>query len=113
MDAISFVLGVRTNQLRGHQLKELLYTNSEGNTEQCKPRTGFVKLAYVTEAAETVVFSRHIQPSSSELEAAHQSVYKINSRYRIASNAISPSALKIGPQFSFNTQDCHLGSLQQ
>ncbi|GAX83463.1 hypothetical protein CEUSTIGMA_g10888.t1 [Chlamydomonas eustigma] len=80
MDAISFVLGVRTNQLRGHQLKELLYTNSDGDTEQCKPRTGFVKLSYVTEGAETVVFSRHINPTSSEHDAAHQSVYKINNR---------------------------------
>ena len=80
MDAISFVLGVRTNQLRGNQLKELLYANSDGNTEEDRPRRGFVKLVYVTEAGEAVGFSRHIQPSSSEPDATHQSIYKVNDR---------------------------------
>lgn len=81
MDAISFVLGVRTNQLRGNQLRELLYSNSEGNTEEDKPRRGLVNLVFVTEeGGEEIAFSRHIQPSSSDPEAAHQSVYKINSK---------------------------------
>lgn len=29
MDAISFVLGIRTAQLRGNNLRELLYTNTD------------------------------------------------------------------------------------
>ena len=33
MDAISFVLGVRTQDLRG-SLKELLYSNSEGDAPE-------------------------------------------------------------------------------
>ncbi len=80
MDAISFVLGVRTNQLRGNQLKELLYQNSEGNTEEDKPRRGFVKLVYLTEGRTEISFGRLIQPTSSEPDASHQSVYKINDR---------------------------------
>lgn len=80
MDAISFVLGVRTNQLRGNQLRELLYSNSDGNTEEDKPRRGFVKLVYISETGENVSFGRHIQPSSSEPDATFQSVYKINDR---------------------------------
>ena len=80
MDAMSFVLGVRTTQLRGNQLKELLYSNSDGNTEEDKPRRGFVKLVYVTEEGDSVIFGRQIQPSSNEQDATHQSVYKINER---------------------------------
>ena len=38
MDAISFVLGVRTAHLRG-SLRELLYSNSEGGSED-RPRRG-------------------------------------------------------------------------
>ena len=37
MDAISFVLGVRTTQLRGSNLKELVYSNSDVPEEQ-RPR---------------------------------------------------------------------------
>ena len=84
MDAISFVLGVRTNQLRGNQLRELLYSNSDGNTDEDKPRRGCVKLVYVSETGENVSFGRHIQPSSSEPDATFQSVYKINDRQAYA-----------------------------
>lgn len=165
MDAISFVLGVRTTQLRGNQLRceagmwqaaaaaatasagstaalrlpagthftiflhtalpwafvqhwavrllfeplpfqpsplapslfcpcrELLYANSDAGQED-RARRGMVSLVFVTGeeedeeqqqqqgagAREEVVFSRHIQPSSSESDAAYQSVYKINGR---------------------------------
>lgn len=34
MDAISFVLGVRTAHLRGNSLKELLYLNPDGATPE-------------------------------------------------------------------------------
>jgi structural maintenance of chromosome 1 len=78
MDAISFVLGVRTQQLRG-SLKELLYSNSD-TAEQAKPRRGYVKLVYETEEGEEVHFSRVIQPSSAEPTATYSSVYKVNDK---------------------------------
>lgn len=48
MDAISFVLGVKTTQLRG-SLKELLY--SDGTTGGTQARRGYVKLVYVVEVS--------------------------------------------------------------
>jgi len=44
MDAISFVLGVRTNQLRGQQLKDLIHRNSKD--EEDEPRSAYVELCY-------------------------------------------------------------------
>jgi hypothetical protein len=85
MDAISFVLGVRTQQLRG-SLNELLYSSSaELQQEQAAgragaPRRGYVKLVYETDEGEEVHFSRVIQPSSSDPTATYSSVYKINDR---------------------------------
>ena len=84
MDAISFVLGVKTAQLRG-SLKELLYTNSEDSSAADRPVRGLVKLVYVMESGEEVHFSRHIQPSSASAAAAdagitYSSVYKVNDR---------------------------------
>jgi energy-coupling factor transporter ATP-binding protein EcfA2 len=78
MDAISFVLGVRTQQLRGN-LKELLYHHSEGGVQE-RPRRGHVKLVYETEEGSQVSFTRAIQPSSGEPDGACTSVYKINDR---------------------------------
>jgi structural maintenance of chromosome 1 len=78
MDAISFVLGVRTQHLRG-SLKELLYSNSE-MADRERPRRGFVKLVYETDTGEEVHFTRAIQPSSSDSDSNYQSVYKINDR---------------------------------
>ena len=46
MDAISFVLGVRTAHLRGN-LKELLYSGGDSQAEN-RPRRGCVKLVYQT-----------------------------------------------------------------
>lgn len=79
MDAISFVLGVRTQQLRG-SLKELLYSNSGASNAAAKPRKGFVKLVYETDAGDEVHFSRIIQPTSSDPDGNYQSVYKINDK---------------------------------
>ncbi|BDA42403.1 Structural maintenance of chromosomes protein 1A [Coccomyxa sp. Obi] len=79
MDAISFVLGVKTAHLRG-SLKELLYLNSEGRDEQDRPRRGFVKLVFQTAEGEEVHFMRAIVPSSSNADASYQSQYKINDR---------------------------------
>jgi structural maintenance of chromosome 1 len=79
MDAISFVLGVRTAQLRG-SLKELLYSNSDGTSEEDQPHKGYVKLIYCTDQNEQITFARHIQPSGAEVDGPYQSVYKINDR---------------------------------
>lgn len=78
MDAISFVLGVRTQQLRG-SLKELLYSNSD-TPDQARPRRGYVKLVYETEEGQEMHFSRVIQPSSADADATYSSVYKINDK---------------------------------
>lgn len=83
MDSISFVLGVRTAQLRG-SLKELLYSSSsEQQPDQAAahaPRKGYVKLVYETDEGEEVHFSRVIQPSGSDSGTTYTSVYKINDR---------------------------------
>lgn len=83
MDAISFVLGVRTAQLRG-SLKELLYVNSEGEGEGNAPRHGHVKLVFVEVDdgghENELHFSRHIQPASSTDLNTYVSVYKIGDR---------------------------------
>lgn len=79
MDAISFVLGVKTAQLRG-SLKELLYSNSAGQSAEDKPRKGFVKLVYENADREETHFSRIIAPSSSSADATFQSQYKLNSK---------------------------------
>lgn len=78
MDAISFVLGVKSSHLRG-SLRELLYSNSD-TPDQAKPRRGYVKLVYETDAGEEIQFCRVIQPSSAEATATYSSVYKINDR---------------------------------
>lgn len=46
MDAISFVLGVRTAQLRGNQLRDLVYRNLEDPTDDASRRKATVKLIY-------------------------------------------------------------------
>jgi structural maintenance of chromosome 1 len=83
MDAISFVLGVRTAQLRG-SLKELLYSSTAENQQDQAaghaPHKGYVKLVYETDEGEEVHFSRVIQPSSSDPSATYSSVYKIHDR---------------------------------
>ncbi|DBA77355.1 TPA: hypothetical protein ACH3X2_000872 [Trebouxia sp. C0005] len=79
MDAISFVLGVKTAQLRG-SLKELLYSNSAGNSAEDRPRKGLVKLVYENADGVETHFSRIIAPSSSSADATFQSQYKLNSK---------------------------------
>ncbi|GLI67766.1 hypothetical protein VaNZ11_012020 [Volvox africanus] len=87
MDAISFVLGVKTTQLRG-SLKELLY-NSGGVTAVDQPRRGFVKLVYALEerpegdgrsVERELTFSRVIMPTSSDPDATFKSEYRIDDR---------------------------------
>ncbi|KAL2653551.1 hypothetical protein R1flu_021679 [Riccia fluitans] len=72
MDAISFVLGVRSMQLRGAQLKDLIYAFDDREREQ-KGRKAFVKLVYLTADRKELHFTRIITSSGT-------SDYKINDR---------------------------------
>lgn len=70
MDAISFVLGVRSMQLRGAQLKDLIYAFDDKERE-VKGRKAFVKLVFITSTGEELEFTRGISPAGS-------SEYKLN-----------------------------------
>nr|KYP44260.1 Structural maintenance of chromosomes protein 1A [Cajanus cajan] len=70
MDAISFVLGVRTGQLRGAQLKDLIYAFDDRDKEQ-KGRRALVRLVYQLANSEEIQFSRIIT-------SAGASEYRIN-----------------------------------
>ncbi|GAU46035.1 hypothetical protein TSUD_268770 [Trifolium subterraneum] len=58
MDAISFVLGVRTIHLRGSQLKDLIYT-FDGRDKEKNERSAFVRLVYQMANIE-IKFTRNI-----------------------------------------------------
>lgn len=62
MDAISFVLGVRSVQLRGAQLKDLIYAFDDKEKEQ-KGRRAFVKLVYQMGNGTELQFRRGITSS--------------------------------------------------
>lgn len=72
MDAISFVLGVRSMQLRGAQLKDLLYAFDDKEREQ-RGRKAFVKLVFITASGEELEFARTITSSGT-------SEYRINNK---------------------------------
>ncbi|EFJ43425.1 structural maintenance of chromosomes protein 1 [Volvox carteri f. nagariensis] len=85
MDAISFVLGVKTTQLRG-SLKELLYSDG-GATTNPQPRRGFVKLVYALQersdgdqrlSERELSFARVILPTSSDQDATFKSEYRVD-----------------------------------
>ncbi|EFN54639.1 hypothetical protein CHLNCDRAFT_52951 [Chlorella variabilis] len=78
MDAVSFVLGVRTAQLRG-SLKELLYHNTAGQSAEDRPRKGSVKLVFEAADGEEVHFERVIKPTGAGAES-FTSEYKLNDR---------------------------------
>ncbi|XP_024965510.1 structural maintenance of chromosomes protein 1 [Cynara cardunculus var. scolymus] len=59
MDAISFVLGVRTGQLRGAQLKDLIYAFDDREKEQ-RGRRAYVKLVYRLGNGTELLFTRTI-----------------------------------------------------
>ncbi|KAL5068070.1 hypothetical protein RYX36_018957 [Vicia faba] len=59
MDAISFVLGVRTGQLRGAQLKDLIYAFDDRDKEQ-KGRRAFVRMVYQLANESEIRFTRTI-----------------------------------------------------
>ncbi|KAK8654204.1 hypothetical protein V6N13_128177 [Hibiscus sabdariffa] len=62
MDAISFVLGVRTGQLRGTQLRDLIYAFDDREKEQ-SGRRAFVRLVYQLAGGSELRFTRTILPS--------------------------------------------------
>ncbi|KAI3423850.1 hypothetical protein D9Q98_009684 [Chlorella vulgaris] len=78
MDAVSFVLGVRTAQLRG-SLKELLYHNTAGQSAEDRPRKGSVKLVFEAADGEEVHFERCIKPTGAGADT-FVSEYKMNDR---------------------------------
>ncbi|XP_050107197.1 structural maintenance of chromosomes protein 1-like [Malus sylvestris] len=59
MDAISFVLGVRTGHLRGAQLKDLIYAFDDKEKDQ-KGRRAFVRLVYQLDNGAELQFTRAI-----------------------------------------------------
>ncbi|KAI4301093.1 hypothetical protein L6164_034409 [Bauhinia variegata] len=75
MDAISFVLGVRTGQLRGAQLKDLIYAYDDKEKEQ-KGRRAFVRLVYQLGNGSEIQFTRTITSSG-------------GSEYRIDGNIVT------------------------
>ncbi|XP_071726717.1 structural maintenance of chromosomes protein 1-like [Rutidosis leptorrhynchoides] len=72
MDAISFVLGVRTGQLRGAQLKDLIYAFDDREKEQ-RGRKAYVKLVYRLGNGTDLLFTRSIT-------SAGGSEYRIDDR---------------------------------
>ncbi|KAI9209027.1 RecF/RecN/SMC [Polychytrium aggregatum] len=88
MDAISFVLGIKSQQLRSQQLRELIYTrgpeeheDDEGRSgddedsdevENVRPKTASVTAVYRQDDGTEVTFSRSISSSGSQ--------YRINNR---------------------------------
>lgn len=64
MDAISFVLGVRSTQLRGAQLRDLVYAFDDREKEQ-KGRKAFVRLVYQLETGSELHFTRNITTAGS------------------------------------------------
>ncbi|KAI3772987.1 hypothetical protein L6452_04183 [Arctium lappa] len=72
MDAISFVLGVRTGQLRGAQLKDLIYAFDDREKEQ-RGRRAYVKLVYRLGNGSELLFTRTIT-------SAGGSEYRIDDR---------------------------------
>ncbi|TYH64313.1 hypothetical protein ES332_D07G258300v1 [Gossypium tomentosum] len=59
MDAISFVLGVRTGQLRGGHLRDLIYAFDDREKEQ-RGRRAFVRLVYQLAGCSELCFTRSI-----------------------------------------------------
>jgi structural maintenance of chromosome 1 len=70
MDAISFVLGVKTQQLRGTQLRDLVYQSPHA---QDNPDTAFVEMLYLEDERVEKRFRRSIT-------AAGAADYRVNGR---------------------------------
>ncbi|XP_042407502.1 structural maintenance of chromosomes protein 1-like [Zingiber officinale] len=72
MDAISFVLGVRSAHLRGSQLKDLIYAFDDSDKEK-RGRSAFVRLVYLMANGAELQFTRAITSAGS-------SEYRIDGR---------------------------------
>ena len=84
MDAISFVLGVRTGQLRGAQLKDLIYAYDDKEKEQ-KGRRAFVRLVYLLGNGAELQFTRTITSAGASeyrIDGATVSWEEYNARLR-------------------------------
>ncbi|KAL8523126.1 hypothetical protein ACS0TY_013195 [Phlomoides rotata] len=74
MDAISFVLGVRTGQLRGVQLRDLIYAFDDREKEQ-RGRRAYVMLVYQLPDGSELEFTRSITSAGgSEYRIDHRIV---------------------------------------
>ncbi|OMO73661.1 RecF/RecN/SMC [Corchorus olitorius] len=62
MDAICFVLGVRTGHLRGTQLKDLIYAFDDREKEE-RNRRAFVRAIYQLANGAQITFTRAINPT--------------------------------------------------
>ena len=95
LDATAFVLGVRTAQLRGANLGDLVYTNTdapvggrgraEGAAGDAASRRAAVVLVFEAADGQVVRFSRHISPAASGAATAggapaYTSQYRLNDR---------------------------------
>ena len=63
MDAISFVFGVRSAQLRGTQLRDLVHRKETETPAQIKSRTAHVELVFIKADGATLRFRRSITSS--------------------------------------------------
>ena len=84
MDAISFVLGVRSAQLRGTTFKDLIYTIDLADVS-ASGRSARVTLTYEPEGEAEVRFSRVIEPSGSthyEIDGARMTAEEYNDRLK-------------------------------
>lgn len=81
MDAISFVLGVRTAQLRGNQLRDLVYRNLEDPQDDPSKRRAYVKLVY-----------RQSEDPISEVEFMRTVTVNGASEYRVRGRVLSLEA---------------------
>lgn len=84
MDAVSFVLGVRTRHLRGDRLQDLVHRREDDSVDDVAQRRCLVELVYRFDAPqegcpETKTFRRVIQPST-------------EARYQIDGQAVSQEA---------------------
>ena len=93
MDAISFVLGVRTTQLRGNQLRDLVYRDLSDSSDDPSSRKAVVKLFYRKPSqgnrdGALIEFSRTVTLSGS-------SEYRFNGR-QISMDRYNRELAKIG-----------------
>mmetsp|Transcript_40923 Transcript_40923/g.80303 ORF Transcript_40923/g.80303 Transcript_40923/m.80303 type:complete len:418 (+) Transcript_40923:67-1320(+) len=72
MDAISFVLGVRSQKLRGSQLKDLIH-RKEGELVKNQKRTAYVEIVYSNPDKSKIHFRRSIAPTGN-------STYSLNGK---------------------------------